>query len=285
MTTVAVLGTGIMGAPMARNLAAAGFTVRAWNRTREKAQPLVDDGITVTDTAAEAADGADIVLTMLFDGDAVEQVMRDVLPGMGEDAIWLQMSTVGAAAADRLVALAREHGVGFVDAPVAGTKQPAEQGTLLVLASGDEALRERVQPLFDVVGQRTVWVGPAGSGSRLKLVVNGWVLAAVTALGEALALAEGLGLDPALFLDTIKGGGVDMAYAHLKGSLVLAREFPAAFPVSGAVKDAGLVVDAADATRVRAEVAKAARQMLARTSELGHADEDMAAVWYAARGE
>src|SRR5215207_9730666 len=173
--TVAVLGTGIMGAAMARNLLWVGMEVRAWNRTREKAEPLAEDGAKVTDTPAEAA--------------AVEEAVGgNVLPALVEDGVWLQMSTVGTEWSDRLEKLAAERGVAYVDAPVLGTKQPAEQGALIVLASGPEEVRERSQPVFDAVGSKTLWLGPAGAGSRLKLVVNNWIVGLIGALAETTAL-------------------------------------------------------------------------------------------------
>src|SRR5690349_1066598 len=133
---VAVLGAGgTMGRPMARNVAEAGFTVRAWNRSREKAEPLGEHGVTVCDSPAEAADGADIVLTMLSDTDAVIESVSDALAKLGDGGLWLQMSTIGEAVTERCMELARERGIDFVDAPVLGTKQPAEDGKLVVLAS------------------------------------------------------------------------------------------------------------------------------------------------------
>src|SRR4051812_45308671 len=161
--TVAVLGTGIMGAPMARNLAEAGFDVRAWNRTIEKAQPLADDGVSIARTPREAADGADIVLTALSDADAVAAVVDgpDGALRDGDSAVWLQMSTVGVDGTERLAAIAAARGIGFVDAPVLGTRAPAENGELTVLASGPDELRPACQPVFDAVGSRTMWLGPA----------------------------------------------------------------------------------------------------------------------------
>ncbi|MGZ4202290.1 MAG: NAD(P)-dependent oxidoreductase, partial [Thermoleophilaceae bacterium] len=126
--SVAVLGTGIMGAPIARNIAAAGLDTRAWNRTRSKADPLAQHGVTVEDTPAAAVDGADVLVTMLADGPAVEHVMTEggALDAMRDDAVWVQMSTVGIAATERLGQLAERRGVEFVDSPVSGTKKPAE---------------------------------------------------------------------------------------------------------------------------------------------------------------
>jgi len=147
--TVAVLGAGgTMGLPMARHLAKSGKAVRAWNRTGEKAEPIAEDGAEVLGTAAEAATGADTILTILSDADAVVSTMEGsdgALAGAGEGAIWLQMSTIGIEGIERCATLADEHGLVLVDAPVVGTKQPAEQGKLTVLASGPEDVRERCE--------------------------------------------------------------------------------------------------------------------------------------------
>ncbi|MEV5752640.1 NAD(P)-dependent oxidoreductase [Actinoallomurus sp. NPDC052308] len=279
--TVAVLGTGIMGEPIARNLLGAGHAVRVWNRTRAKAEPLAADGARVCDEPAEAADGADVVVTMLHDGEAVENVMAGVLPAMEEDAVWAQLSTVGAEAADRLAALAHRREVTFIDCPVLGTRKPAEDAALIVLAAGPRD--ERAERVFDAIGSRTVWVGEGTEASRLKLVLNSWVLALTTATGEAIALAEAFGLDPRLFLETIAGGSLDSQYAQLKGKAILSGELQPSFKAVGAAKDAGLVASAGRAAGAEPRLAEAVRDQLRRTVELGHGNEDMAAVYYAAR--
>lgn len=280
-STVAVLGTGIMGEPMARNLLSAGFTVRAWNRTADKAQPLADDGAVVCATPREAADGADFVLTMLSDVDAVTSVVdSDDGPFAGEQTpVWLQMSTVGVDGTERLSSYAAQRGIPFVDAPVLGTRQPAETGQLTVLASGPEDIREQCQPVFDAVGRTTHWLGSAGHGTRFKLVMNSWVLALTTATAEAMALAQGFGLDPKRFLDTIDGGPLDVQYAHVKGEAMLKGEFAASFPVDGAAKDARLIVEAAAEAGVQMRVADAVAVQMKAAADAGHGREDMAAVW------
>src|SRR4051794_15486868 len=192
-TSIAVLGTGIMGAPLARNLARAGFDVRVWNRSRDKAEPLAQDGATVAYEPAEATEGADLVLTMLADAGAVEQVMSDATDAFDGDETWLQMSTIGLDGTQRCADLAAERGIVFVDAPVVGTKAPAEAGELVVLASGPEGARHRCDPVFDAVGKKTVWLGEAGAGTRMKLVVNAWLVTLVEGLAETVALAEALG--------------------------------------------------------------------------------------------
>jgi 3-hydroxyisobutyrate dehydrogenase len=279
--TVAVLGTGIMGEPIARNLLRAGVEVRAWNRTRAKAEPLAGDGAVICDEPAEAAHGADVVVTMLHDAGTVEHVIAGVLPAMEEDALWAQMSTVGTDGADRLAELARAREVAFVDCPVLGTRKPAEDGALVVLAAGPRDAR--VQRIFDAIGSRTMWVGEGTEASRLKLVANSWALALTASLGEALALAEAFGLDPRLFLEAIGGGALDSAYAQLKGGAIIKGELPPSFKVTGAAKDAGLVAAAGRAAGANPRVAEAVREQFRRTVELGHGDEDMAAVYYAAR--
>jgi 3-hydroxyisobutyrate dehydrogenase len=281
--TVAVLGTGTMGAPIARNLLEAGFDVRVWNRTRAKAEPLGDAGATVCDTPAEAVGGAAFVLTAVADADAIVETMEEDggLAAMQDDAIWIQLATVGVAAADELAERAAERGVAYVDAPVLGTKAPAEQGELVVLASGREELRERCKPVFDAIGKETRWVGEAGAGSRLKMVTNMWLLTVTEAAAEAIALAEGLGLDPNDFLETMKGSQIDSPYLHIKGRAILARSLEPSFKLRLAEKDASLVLEAGDDAGVDLAAVRAAHDKFARAVELGHGDEDMAATYFA----
>ena len=274
---VAVLGAGTMGAPMARCLLAAGIPVRVWNRTVSKAREV--DGAEVCSSAAEAAAGADLVLTLLSDGDAVSSSVEDV-SFEGVEA-WLQMSTVGVAATERLASVAGERGVAFVDAPVLGTKQPAEKGELIVLASGPSGARDAARPVFEAVGARTVSLGEAGAGTRLKLVLNNWLVGLVEGLAETIGLAEALGVDPAVFLDTIDGGPLGPAYAQLKGRAMIAREFPAAFSLSLARKDAGLVLEAASRCGFDAALARVVAAKMDEAIAAGHGDEDMAATVYA----
>ncbi|MEV0113644.1 NAD(P)-dependent oxidoreductase [Streptomyces sp. NPDC050844] len=283
--TVSVLGTGIMGAAMARNLARAGHHVRAWNRSRDKAEPLAADGAYVADTPADAVRGADAVLTMLYDGAAALEVMREAVPGLRPGTVWVQSTTAGIEAIGDLAGFAQSHQLPFYDAPVLGTRQPAEAGKLLVLAAGPVEERDVVTPVFDAVGARTVWTGDdgaAGSATRLKLVANSWVIAATNATGEALALSRALGVDPQDFFDVIAGGPLDMGYLHAKADLILGdRLTPAAFAVTTAVKDARLIVEAGEQHGVRLDVAAAGAERLRRAAAQGHGDEDMAAAYFA----
>jgi 3-hydroxyisobutyrate dehydrogenase len=286
--TVAVLGTGIMGGAMARNLANAGLRTRAWNRTREKAAPLADDGVEVADSAADAVDGADAVITMLANADALRDVAigaGDALSALAPEAIWVQMSTIGLEATEELASAAAEREAAFVDAPVLGTKQPAEAGELIVLASGPDAALDACEPVFDAVGSRTVRLGEAGDGTRMKLVLNSWLLAITAGLAETFVLAERLGIDPARFLEVIKDGPIGVPYAELKGRMMIDGEFPAAFPLYLAVKDAGVVLEAGERDGAEMPLARAIKGRFSEAEEAGHGEEDMAAVYEAARRE
>jgi len=285
--TVAVLGTGIMGAAMARRLCGAGFDVRVWNRTRERAEPLAEAGASVAASPAEAADQADYILTVLADGGAVEAVMfgPDGAAGTaGDDVVWLQMSTVGVRAAEVLGRAAALRDLVYVDAPVLGTKEPAERGQLLVLASGPDDARDRCAPVFEAVAGRVLWLGPAGAGSRLKLVVNAWLLGLLGALAESVALAQCIGADPAQFLDAIRGGPLGAPYADLKGRMMMEADFPPSFALHLAHKDVRLVLEAAGDCDMPLPLAGTMAQQFGRATQLGHGDEDLAAVYYAVTG-
>jgi 3-hydroxyisobutyrate dehydrogenase len=282
MTSVAVLGTGIMGAGMARSLLREGHEVTVWNRSTEKAKPLADDGARVADDAGDAVAGADVVITMLFDTDAVAQTMQPVLSRFREGAVWVQTSTVGIEGTDRLAALARDAGVDYLDVPMLGTKAPAENGQLVVLASGPSSLRDRVQPVFDAIGSRTQWVSETvGDASRLKLAVNAWIGVVVNGVAQSIALARGLGLDPQQFLDAVGGGALDAPYVQLKGKAMIDGDYTPSFELDGVIKDTDLIHAALRDAGVDATLASAVRDRLGVASDDGHGEDDMAAVVHA----
>ena len=236
---VAVLGTGTMGAGMVRSLRRAGLPVRMWNRSPDRAQALADTGAQPCDSPADAVAGADVVLTMLLDADAVLDVVRQAEPAAS--TVWLQTSTVGLEGADRTVAAARELDLVLVDCPVLGTKEPAEKGALVLLASGPEEVRPALSPVLDALGSKTLWLGEAGAGSRLKMAANAWLFTVTAGVAQSVALARGLGLDPHDFLAAIEGGPLDTPYAHVKGGLMMDGEYPVSFALTGAAKDARLI--------------------------------------------
>ncbi|GAA2151340.1 NAD(P)-dependent oxidoreductase [Glycomyces lechevalierae] len=285
---VTVLGTGIMGAAMARNLARAGHEVTAWNRSRDKAEPLTADGVRIADTPAEAVANADAVITILHDGPAALDVMRQAAPDLRPGTRWIQSTTAGIEGITDLAAFATERDLVFFDAPVLGTREPAEAGKLTVLASGpsDDAAANAV---FDAIGAKTVWIssdGADGGASRLKLVANSWVFVLTHGIGEVLALAEGLGVDPQRFYEVIDGGPLDAGYARVKGGLILNGDAAnTSFGLDTAVKDARLIVEAARASGVRLDLGEAGAERFRRASAQGHGDEDMAASYFASFNE
>lgn len=281
---VAVIGAGgTMGLPMSRNISKAGIEVRAWNRSRQKAEPLADDGVEVLDTAAEAASGASVLLTILSDAEAVSSAMQGtdgVLAGVADGALWLQMSTIGIEGTEECATLAKDHGLTLVDAPVVGTKQPAEQGKLTVLASGPDDAHARCEPLFDPISQKVVWLGEAGVGTRMKLVINAWIVTLVEGLGETIAFAEGTDIDPAQFLEIISGGPIDNAYAQLKGEMMIERSFEPSFKLELAAKDARLVAEAMERHDLELPMLEAIRDQLEEAAT-EHGDKDMSATFLA----
>jgi 3-hydroxyisobutyrate dehydrogenase len=276
---IAVLGTGTMGTGVAHSLLRNGLDVTVWNRHPERAKPLGDDGARVADSAKAAVADADVVLTILFDESAVTEVAGEFLGSMAPGAIWMQTATVGPEGAKRLAALAGQHGATFLDAPVVGTKQPAEEGKLVVLTSGDAEAVKRIAPVLDAIGSKSIDTGAdVGSASALKLACNAWIASLTAGVAQSIAMCEALGVDPGLFLRTIDGGPSNAPYAQLKGGMMLDGAYPPSFAVDGLVKDLNLLLDSATPTGTTTTLLAALRDLFAVTSDREHADDDVAAV-------
>jgi len=274
---VAFLGTGAMGAPMARNLAAAGHEVRAWNRTRAHAEGL---GAVVCAMPAEAIAGAEIVVTMLADGPSTAETVDGALqPG----AVWAQMGTVGIEWTERFADLAGAAGAEFLDAPVIGSTPAAEAGELVVFASGADEAIDRAEPVFSVVAQETHRLGAVGAATRLKLVFNYWVLGLTALTAEVLALADGLDVGGERFLKLIEGGFADSVYAQMKGKKMLTRDWSPLFKLALGRKDLTLVLEAAAGAGIDLAVARSALEEMDRAVARGYGDGDTAAVIEAIR--
>jgi 3-hydroxyisobutyrate dehydrogenase len=278
---IAFLGTGRMGAPMAANLARAGFVVRAWDRTASRAAALIKDGATVTASPAQAVKGAGILITMLADGPATEQALRgpdgrlDLAPGL----IWIQMATVGMEWTERFINTATRYQVSFFDAPVSGSQGPAQAGELTILASGPSWLQEAVAPVFAALGRATTWLGPAGNGTRAKLVLNSWLVDLTEATAETLAFARQLGLDPAAIVDLLQSTPLGSPYAAQKAGAMLAGDFAPAFALKHALKDAELAAVAAQASGAELTLTQALLPRWRRAAADGLAEDDLAAIY------
>jgi 3-hydroxyisobutyrate dehydrogenase len=279
MSTIAFLGTGTMGMPMARNLAKAGFGVRAWNRTPERAEPLSAEGAEVCRSPAGAARGATVLITMLRDAATVLDCAADAVRTLEPGAIWIQMSTIGVEGIELCQALADRSNVQLVDAPVLGTKEPAEKGELVVLASGDREPLDACDRIFQAIGSKTVRLGDAGAGTRGKLVANNWLLGLTAALGESIALAQCLDIDPRAFLEAIADGPLDSPYAHIKGEAMIEGDFSQpSFKLDLALKDALLVLTEAEDKDLNVPVLRAVIGHLERASRAGRGEQDVAAL-------
>ena len=246
---VAVLGIGAMGRGMAGSALRAGLPTIVWDRNSEATRGLAEIGAQVAGTAAEAARQAAIVVTMVTDADAVISIARNqgMLGALAPGAIWAQMSTIGVAGIDRVAAMvaAERPDVTLVDAPVSGSKDPAERGELTIFASGPGEVHSRLAPLFGALGQRTIWVGEAGAGTRLKLVNNTWLAFANEAVAASVALARRLGLDTQTVVGALSGSTLTSPWQAAKLERIAGGDFSAQFALSLALKDIHLALQAA----------------------------------------
>jgi 3-hydroxyisobutyrate dehydrogenase len=276
---VALLGTGTMGAGIARRLLDEGFTVDVWNRTPGPAAELASHGATKHSTPVQAVAGADVVLTMLPHQMAVNQVMLGggTLDALRNGATWVQMGTIGVEATEAMAAEVgrRRPDVAFVDAPVSGSRQPARTGGLILLASGPDEAQTAVAPVFAAIAQRTIWLGPAGAGSRMKVVVNTLLAFEIEAVAETRALAARLGIDYAQLIGAIGGGPLASAFEMNKLAKMESGDDSADFSLQWALKDLDLVLAAAGpkAAPITAAIAERWRQLV----DLGYGGLDVSA--------
>jgi 3-hydroxyisobutyrate dehydrogenase len=245
-----------MGHGMATSALRAGIPTIVWNRTPAATRDLAGLGADVAETVADAARRAAIVVTMVTDTDAVISIARDqgMLAALAPGAIWVQMSTIGVAGIERVAAMVRDErpDVILLDAPVSGSRDPAEQGQLTIFASGPQQARSRVAALFDALGQRTVWVGGVGAGSRLKLVNNTLVAFAAEGVATSAALARRLGLETQMVVEALGGSPLVSSWQAAKLQRIAKGEFSAQFALSLALKDVRLALQAADDDRFAA---------------------------------
>jgi 3-hydroxyisobutyrate dehydrogenase len=275
---VAVLGTGIMGSAMARNLLAAGLPVTVWDRSAAVTARLARDGAQVAGSAAGAVRDADAVITMLPTAAVIESVMfgGHAAEALAPGAAWAQMGTIGVEPTLETAArLAKTRpDVLFVDAPVSGSKGPAEHGQLLILASGPDAAKQPLSKPFAAIGRNTVWLGEAGQGSRLKLVVNAYMSTLIEGVAEAVELARRLGIDVAAVDAAIGGGPLDAPIADAKLHKIASGDYAPEFPLEWALKDVDLALAAGgDGLPLLAALSRQWRAAV----DAGHGREDVSA--------
>jgi 3-hydroxyisobutyrate dehydrogenase len=273
---VGLLGVGLMGSAMAAQMLERGIEVLAWDRNDEHVLAL--PGVEVADTPGAVVADAPIVITMLATAEVVLAVVEPLLEDWPDGTIWLQMSSVGAAEADQLTQVAEKHGVTLIDAPVSGSTRPAREGRLTILASGPASAREQVEPIFEALGQKVLWVGSAGMGSRLKLAANHWLICSLTALSETMHLCDAMGLDQEGFAQLLDGGALGSPYVIEKLDEMKRHEYPVGFPVRLALKDLGLVHEVQQSSAVEMPVLEVALDRF-RAAAAMRAEQDAAAVY------
>jgi 3-hydroxyisobutyrate dehydrogenase len=275
---VGLVGVGLMGSAMAHRLLDEGIGVIAWDRDTEHLRELEGRGGESAQAPGDVVDGAGVVITMLPTAEIVLDVVRPLLEGWPEGTIWLQMSSVGAAEADRLTEAAEAHGVTLVDAPVSGSTHPAQEGQLTILASGPDSARDAVQPIFDTLASRVLWVGAAGMGSRLKLAANHWMITVVAGLSESMHLCEAMGLDQEQFIALLDGGPLGSTYAMQKLDEMRRHDYPAGFPVRLALKDLQLVSEVEQSARATMPLLDVVLERFTK-ADPDFADDDLAAIY------
>lgn len=246
--SVAVLGLGAMGHAFAANLLKNGFTTSGWNRTRSRGEDLQSAGLRLADSPQEAVRQADVVIVMLADADATESALEQAQPALRQGAIVVQMGTVGVACTDRLIATFAEQrrDIVFLDAPVSGTKTPAENAQIVVLASGDRQRAAAIEPVFSAIAQGTKWLGEAGAASRMKLVVNAWLISMVQGLSESTQMAKEFGFSPDDFWSVLDGGPLAVPYVKSKLEMIREGRYEPQMHLTWALKDVRLALAAAE---------------------------------------
>ncbi len=281
MKTLGFLGLGTMGGPMALNLVKAGFDLVVWNRDAEKCLPLVEAGARSVSSPAEVTSVTDITLAMLSDPAAVESVCfgpQGVLEGLTDGKGYVDFSTVDAATSRNVALAIGEIGGRFLEAPVSGSKQPAEDGQLVILAAGDSALYEELETVFSVLAKKTLFLGEVGQAAHMKLVVNMVMGSMMAAFGEGLAVGAKCGLKGEEILDVLAAGAMaNPMFAH-KGPLVLDENYSTAFPLKHMEKDLRLAIDLGDENCQRLSVSLSALEVFEEAMDAGLGNEDFSAV-------
>jgi 3-hydroxyisobutyrate dehydrogenase len=283
---VAFCGLGIMGGPMAANLARAGFELSVWTRTADKAERFASEhSARARATPAEAADGAQALITMVPDSPEVESTLFG--PGgaagaLGSGALAIDMSTIAPSAAKAIAERLAEGGLGFLEAPVSGSRPKAEDGTLTIMAGGEQGAFERALPLFEAMGERIVRVGPQGHGQLAKLLTNTMGAVNAAALAEAVLTVKRAGVDPDAFLQVAGGSAGASTVLALKGRPMFDEDFEPLFKLEHMLKDVRHCLEEAQALGVELRVGAVAEALYARAAQEGHGEEDFAAVITAA---
>jgi 3-hydroxyisobutyrate dehydrogenase-like beta-hydroxyacid dehydrogenase len=279
---VGFIGLGIMGWPMAANLARAGIELSVWTRTTEKAERFAaEHGAAVAASPADAATGADAAISMVVDAPEVKQVLlgeQGAAGGLTPGGLAIDMSTIAPTAARAIGERLGERGIGFLDAPVTGSRPRAEDGTLTIMVGGEATDFERARPLFEAMGKLVVHVGPSGHGAMTKVIANTVTAINAAALAEALTMVRAAGVDPAGFLEVARAGSSGSTMMELKAQPMLDADFEPLFKLEHMLKDVRHCLAEARALGIDLTLAGMAERLYAAGVEAGHGERDFAAV-------
>ncbi|GAA3888134.1 NAD(P)-dependent oxidoreductase [Gibbsiella dentisursi] len=247
---VTVLGLGAMGHAFAHNLLKKGFTVAAWNRSPGRGDDLLASGLTCYALPQQAVADVDVIISMLSDGDATLSVLADIAPACKPQAIYCQMGTIGVQETQDAIALLKQlqPGMPFVDAPVSGTKAPAENAQILVLASGEQEKCAAAEQVFAAISRGTQWFGAAGNSQKMKLILNAWLISMMQGVAESTLLAKSLGFTPEQFWSALEGGPLAAPYIKVKLDAIAKHQYAPQMQLTHALKDAKLALTLAPPT-------------------------------------
>jgi 2-hydroxy-3-oxopropionate reductase len=279
--TIAFIGLGIMGGPMAANLVTAGYEVTGYNRSRGKVDALVANGGKGADTIAEAVADADVIITIVPDSPDVEAVAAGddgIFANAKSGAIWIDCSSIRPDVAVRLAEQAAGHGISAVDAPVSGGEAGAIEATLSIMVGGDAQVVELVRPVLESVGKTVVHVGPSGSGQTVKAANQLIVAGTIELVAEALIFLEAYGVDTAAAIEVLAGGLAGNRILDRKATSMAARQFTPGFRVDLHHKDMGIILAAAREAGVAIPLGAHTAQLMQSLRQLGHGDLDHSAL-------
>ncbi|GGE29547.1 hypothetical protein GCM10011391_05110 [Pullulanibacillus camelliae] len=280
--TLAFIGLGIMGSLMAKNIQKAGYTLTVHNRTKEKAKALIADGAQWAATPKEAVAHADIVFTMLANPTVVEAIAYDkngILPNMKKGALWVDMSTVNPSFSKKMADAARNHQLRYLDAPVSGSKVPAEKGELIFLVGGTQEDCAEAQPYFDIMGKATHFMGENGQGSAMKILINLMLAQSMAVFSETVHLGEAMGLGKENVVELLLNHPVAAPILQGKKNNILNETFEPEFPLAHMQKDLHLVAQTAFEHHYAMPLANAAKELYAQAKQHGLGNQDMSAIF------
>ncbi|XP_022956320.1 glyoxylate/succinic semialdehyde reductase 2, chloroplastic-like [Cucurbita moschata] len=278
---VGFLGLGIMGSPMAENLVKSGYDVTVWNRTKSKCDPLINLGAKYQPSPQKVAASCDVTFAMLADPESALDVAvgeNGAVSGLSPGKGYVDVSTVDAATSNLVSARIKDTGALFLEAPVSGSKKPAEDGQLIFLTAGDKALYERVAPLLDIMGKSKFYLGEVGNGAAMKLVVNMIMGSMMASFSEGLLLSEKVGLDPSILVQVVSQGAISAPMYSLKGPSMIQSLYPTAFPLKHQQKDLRLALGLAESVSQPTPIAAAANEVYKVAKSHGLGDQDFSAV-------